>query len=762
MRKTCLFRVLVYLFISTCALAAGGDMGGTDPNGSAEHPYLIEDLADFDTFADSNNAATYWASGVHTKLMTNIDLSGRTYTTAVIAPDIPDTSTWGFDGIPFSGVFHGNGHVVSNLTIDASGTANSFLGLFGYIHNSGVEVENLGIRDITITGGSSSKIVGGLCGANSRGKIANCYTTGTVSGNNTAGGVCGWNYGWIMDSYATGIVNGTGSIGGLCGENNQASYIENCYTTSIVSGVDSVGGLCGRSSGGSCINSYFYRFGGPDNGYGTPLDDSQLLNRENYVGFDFVDSSGDGTNDNWSIVEGHCPKLSWQVDDGPLAPFALDLITTILAGTGYANDPFVISSYEDMMEFRTNPTLRIGYYTLTVNINLSGQIYTNAFVPERFIGYFDGGDNVISHLTINGEKNVGFFSMLSGEVANLGLEAIDISGTDNCGGLCGGVYSGSIIMNSYATGNISGDSYVGGLCGGNYGDIVDCYATGVVSGTDYSVGGLCGSNYDGSITNSYTSGGISGGRRVGGLCGYNNRGDIVDCHSTGIVNGTGSTVGGLCGINSSGNIMNCYATGAVSGMGDNVGGLCGRNYSSIITDSYATGNINGGNRYVGGLCGGNAGDIINCYATGAVSGVSYIGGLVGYAYGDTYTACFWDRDASGTIDGIGNQNPDPVGVTGKTTAEMQTQSTFTGWDFSTPVWMMLREGEDTPRLAWQAVYPGDIAGLYGADMVDFAYLSQHWNLTGCNSGTDCGRADIDISGDVGLSDLAYVAGDWLK
>ena len=47
-------------------------------------------------------------------------------------------------------------------------------------------------------------------------------------------------------------------------------------------------------------------------------------------------------------------------------------------------------------------------------------------------------------------------------------------------------------------------------------------------------------------------------------------------------------------------------------------------------------------------------------------------------------------------------------------------------------------------------------------MVDFAYLSQYWVLTGCNSGTDCGRADIDNSGDVGLPDLLEVANDWLK
>ncbi|MHC5163260.1 MAG: hypothetical protein ACYSO4_09145, partial [Planctomycetota bacterium] len=87
MRKTLLFTSLLFALFSTFALGVGGDMGGADPNGSPEHPYLIEDVNDFDVFANPANAATYWAAGVHTKLMTNIDLSGRTYTTAVIAPD---------------------------------------------------------------------------------------------------------------------------------------------------------------------------------------------------------------------------------------------------------------------------------------------------------------------------------------------------------------------------------------------------------------------------------------------------------------------------------------------------------------------------------------------------------------------------------------------------------------------------------------------------------------------------------------------------
>ncbi|MHC4524678.1 MAG: hypothetical protein ACYSU8_03960, partial [Planctomycetota bacterium] len=72
MRRTFIFASLMCVLISTSALGIGGDMGGTDPNGSPEEPYLIEDLADFDTFSDPNNAATYWAAGVHTKLTTDI------------------------------------------------------------------------------------------------------------------------------------------------------------------------------------------------------------------------------------------------------------------------------------------------------------------------------------------------------------------------------------------------------------------------------------------------------------------------------------------------------------------------------------------------------------------------------------------------------------------------------------------------------------------------------------------------------------------
>jgi hypothetical protein len=52
-------------------------------------------------------------------------------------------------------------------------------------------------------------------------------------------------------------------------------------------------------------------------------------------------------------------------------------------------------------------------------------------------------------------------------------------------------------------------------------------------------------------------------------------------------------------------------------------------------------------------------------------------------------------------DGLGNVEPDPAGVMGRTTLQMKTLWTFTaaGWDFDTPIWT-IDEWRDYPQLAW--------------------------------------------------------------
>ena len=150
------------------------------------------------------------------------------------------------------------------------------------------------------------------------------------------------------------------------------------------------------------------------------------------------------------------------------------------------------------------------------------------------------------------------------------------------------------------------------------------------------VGGLAGLKEDPSdIINSYASGAVSGRIDVGGLVGANS-GSIINSYANVVVTATGDSSGGLVGKNqSSSNIINSYASGAVSGS-TRVGGLVGlHSEDANIINSHATGAVTGTDWYIGGLVGWNepGAYIINSYASGAVSGRIDVGGLVGWHQG---------------------------------------------------------------------------------------------------------------------------------
>jgi hypothetical protein len=144
-------------------------------------------------------------------------------------------------------------------------------------------------------------------------------------------------------------------------------------------------------------------------------------------------------------------------------------------------------------------------------------------------------------------------------------------------------------------------------------------------------------------------------------------------------------VGGLVGYSNNSTVTNCYVTGSVNGDNNYVGGLVGYIYSGTITNAYSTANVNGTN-YVGGLLGDVAsGTVTNAYSLGTVGGVYKVGGLVGRNSTGTFNNCFWDTQFSGQSSSEGG--------TGKNRIEMRTQSTFTGWDFTsgTGQWQMSAE-----------------------------------------------------------------------
>jgi hypothetical protein len=272
-----------------------------------------------------------------------------------------------------------------------------------------------------------------------------------------------------------------------------------------------------------------------------------------------------------------------------------------------------------------------------------------------------------------------------------------------------------------ATINGSGD-YLGILVGYNeYGTISDCSTSGVVNGGTDSryLGGLVGDNR-GAIINCYATGAVTGTSSYsGGLCGKISSGYIRDCYATGAVTGT-STLGGLVGqTDSFVTHNNCYATGAVTGTNE-LGGLVGFHAAGMFRNCYATGAVTGTNE-LGGLVGLNLSQLSNCYATGAVTGTSYFGGLMGLYVHGTISNCYWDKDTTGqpTSSGPG---------TGKTTAEMKQQATFAGWDF-TYTWLII----ETQSYPYQHItagptgpIPGDVNGDGVVDFKDVAILCGNW------------------------------------
>lgn len=154
---------------------------------------------------------------------------------------------------PYTGTFDGQGYTISGLYFN--NPHSSYVGLFGCIGANG-KISNVGVLDSYF---QFSALGGGVCGVN-YGTVRDCKNTGSVRGFSTIGGVCGLNEkgGIIENSFNEGTVSGTGDnaqqVGGVSGYNN--GTIKSCYNTASVSGQESVGGVCGFNSVGTTTNCF--------------------------------------------------------------------------------------------------------------------------------------------------------------------------------------------------------------------------------------------------------------------------------------------------------------------------------------------------------------------------------------------------------------------------------------------------------------------------------------------------------------------------
>ncbi len=241
---------------------------------------------------------------------------------------------------------------------------------------------------------------------------------------------------------------------------------------------------------------------------------------------------------------------------------SLDL-TSFAGGEGTTSNPYLIENVNQLQDIRTKLD---GHYELIQNIDASetrNWNYGEGFEPigddlNPFTGNFNGRGYRITGLYINrGDDDVGLFGYIGGgNVFDLGLKDVEISGEDEVGGIAGSNRWGSI-ERTYVTGVVNGDEAVGGLVGENKGGIVrESYATAEIRG-DEKIGGLVGKNEDSTIENSYSTGGVYGDEKVGGLVGENEDSTIRNSYAAGMVIGTSDT-GGLIGENDGGVVINSF------------------------------------------------------------------------------------------------------------------------------------------------------------------------------------------------------------
>ncbi|MBI9016391.1 MAG: PASTA domain-containing protein [Phycisphaerae bacterium] len=648
----------------------------------------------------------------HFILTADIDLSGYTFTTAVIAPDT-DPAVGGCQG-SFRGTFNGNGKIISNLTIDTlsdsdtNNDGNDYLGLFGQVSsyaNIEPRIFNLGLENVNIISGNGSEYIGSMSGDLLRVSLANCYASGSISLNSSCqyiGGFCGHLGGLTKNCYANVAISVSYSsyIGGFCGYGDNENC--NCYSIGNVNAVNSndVGGFCGKLYVVDETISCFWDIdtsGQNTSAAGTGLTtaDMQNYNTFLYAGWDFVGEIANGFDDIWVIGESGYPEFLWQYPDAIVVPNVISMtlddaqLTIIDAG-------FTVGDITYGYNFNVPADVVINQspYGIVDQTGLPIDLIIN-------IGSTGDGSEANPYQISSAEQLIAIGSYESVFDKHFILVAdIDLSAY---------TFTTAIIAPNifYTNDNDQYIAFNGSFNGNNH--IISNLTIDPLANDNNSYLGLFGkTDYDAQITN-------------------------LGLENVNIIAGENSEyIGGICGYNC-GEIHNSFVTGNIEG--DNSGGICGINYGyfafievnynhsppssifeqGIISNCYSECDVSNG------ICKFNdLGIINNCYTIGAKD-YAICEANPAYIFRHTWyedlgfflrprdvtvnidseiSSCFWDTESS--------EATTSAGGTGLPTAQMQNISTYldAGWDFAglsingtADIWYM--PINDYPILRWQ-------------------------------------------------------------
>ena len=440
-------------------------------------------------------------------LAQNIDFGGNSYRPIAYK-----------SGTSFTGKFSGNGHTISNISVNYD---DDLVGLFGT--NKGL-IMNLAVSG-EVTG---EEYIGGICAKN-EGTIYSCSFDGEVRQSATTqrkgkvGGICGTNYATISNCFNSADVSGKDYIGGICGEMcGKDPVVVYCVSVGKVSGFTGsaiVGGICGYganvSYGGSSELSHC-RFDMDVSGSINLINGGNTItNRgDNYsykTEFLCGDNIGSFDPDIWNAGKGvvvtpdakdgkfgtktcYYMRLKCFGESGGVSS---DVFNFACAGGSDDWQPYILISSEDA--FRTCWQSDVKWsenFVLGDDITLAYSLAPNDVIPTSlstgtFSGRFSGNGHTV---TLTDDSTCGLFGTNRGTIINLAVKGnIDSSVGSNMrnysGGICA-VNDGTIYGCSFEGKIYGGANNTGAVCGLNNKTISNCFALANVKATNGQVGGI--------------------------------------------------------------------------------------------------------------------------------------------------------------------------------------------------------------------------------------------------------------------------------
>ncbi len=504
----------------------GGTVSALSTDGNGTYQISNSDeLFEFVDIAKSQNSA-------NAVLTNDIVVNKKVLENGELVSDTSSLKQWTPITEGYYGTFDGQGHTISGLYCDSDNTVS----LFNNLEN-GAYIKNLGIIDSYF---KSTSGAGAFCGSSNQGTIINCYSTGIIISTNPSstatypGGIAASNRhvsgsGRILNCWSTAKVSGEKSAGGICGYNNGTIF--NCYSTQnpIAYGsgenVETKNKDAFKSGEVAYLLSENFKFPEECGSYTW----GQYLGNNDYpVLKSFpVYKSCNGTSYTNSLEES-VHKFTESFKDGSKKCTTCGTVekTAITSVDGV----YQIGTVGELYWFadkinNDNGSFQYAKAVLTKDITINEDVIVNGSlnsatsdfvswtpISQTYRGTFDGQGHTISGLYCVSGGNVGLFT-------NLQFDAC----IQNIG-----------IINSY----FKGKSYVGAFCGAsNYGTIKNCYSTGIVNSTNTSggyVGGISAANLgNGRIINCYSNAKIEGGYKYtsGSICGNQNA-TLANCYGT--------------------------------------------------------------------------------------------------------------------------------------------------------------------------------------------------------------------------------------